>query len=302
MELRQLEYFLVVARELHFRHAAEQLHISQPPLSRHIMELESELGTKLFERTTRGVRLTPAGEVLKGEAYKLLQHSDLVKQMIASLPSIKDRKIRFGLVGSTLHSFFPDLVETISRSRPGLSFELHELGSSEQIKALEAGRLDLGILRSWAVTTGVDFVPLMDETLSLVYPAYMQQEGGKDPELPDLAPFPCVAFSNTCAPMLQELADRICTRAGFASRKSLIVDTYSAVLRYVERGLGWSIIPTQALAGTRHSFRQMVLFGIPERITLGLATRSGETDRTLLDLAERTRLFFASPSGDTMAC
>lgn len=266
------------------------------------MELEDELGTKLFERTTRGVSLTPAGEILKEEAYGLLRHSDLVKQKIASLPSRGDRIIRLGLVGSALHSFFPNLVETLKRSRPELLFELHELGSSEQLKDLEAGKLDIGFLRSWVVTPAVNFVPLADETLSLIYPVGMFEEESMEPELNDLAPFPCIAFSNTCASRLQELSDRICSRAGFASKKGLIVDTYSAVLRYVECGLGWSIIPTQALMEGRHTFRHRVLYGIPERITLGIALRRHESDRTLLDLVELARLSFELPSNDTVAC
>ena len=85
MDLRHLNYFLAVAEELNFGRAAERLHISQPPLSRQIMELEEELGVALFERGPKGVKITPAGLYLEKEAARLLGRVALVKERIRAI-------------------------------------------------------------------------------------------------------------------------------------------------------------------------------------------------------------------------
>jgi DNA-binding transcriptional LysR family regulator len=85
LDLRQLDAFVAVAEELHFGHAAARIHIAQSPLSRIIQKLESELGTPLFVRNNRNVRLTPAGEALLDGARELLELADRVASRVASV-------------------------------------------------------------------------------------------------------------------------------------------------------------------------------------------------------------------------
>jgi len=284
MEIRQLRSFLSVAKELHFRRAAERLHISQPPLSRQIMDLEDELGVKLFTRTTRGVSLTPAGEYLKDEAQKVLDHSEQIMRRIAHIEDEAGYRVRVGFVGSAMLSFLPRLIRRLEEGRPAMSLELLELGSAEQVKALEARRIDLGFIRAWVASRSIDFAPLADETLSVVYADSLVAGGEGDWALEELAPLPYIALSDECAPVLQGLADRICARAGFAPRKSLVVDHYGSALRLAGAGLGWSILPTQALEDSRLDLRSRALDGVPERIVVGLASRKGESDPLILEL------------------
>lgn len=90
MSLAQLTYFVAVAEEQHLTRAATRLHISQPPLTRHIRELESELGVTLFERTRRGMRLLPAGETLLRRARQILELVELTRQDLKAAPTLDD--------------------------------------------------------------------------------------------------------------------------------------------------------------------------------------------------------------------
>jgi DNA-binding transcriptional LysR family regulator len=284
MDIRQLGYFLSVAEELHFGRAAERVHISQPPLSRQIMELEEELGVKLFDRTTRGVRLTPAGEYLKIEAQRILQQSELIKERIAQIGEEAGHRIRLGFVGSAIYSFLPELVGRLKKDKPELSFEFFELGSDEQAKALLSGKIDLGIIRSWIKEGGISFTPIAEETLSVVYAdsLYQAVEGGS--VLGNLARLPFITFSEACAPVLKEVGDRICARAGFSPQRAFISDHYDSVLRFVAAGLGWAIVPTLAYKNSRLDMRSIELADLPERIVIGVASREDESDPLILEL------------------
>src|SRR5699024_2873906 len=110
MELRQLNYFLTLARFLHFRKAAEELHISEQPLSYQIKKLETELGYKLFERTTRSVKLTPAGIAFKAKVTKSL---DLLKQGVNEGAAIANRQagiLRIAYNSMGLHNVIPNII------------------------------------------------------------------------------------------------------------------------------------------------------------------------------------------------
>jgi DNA-binding transcriptional LysR family regulator len=293
MELRQLEYFLSVAEELHFGRAAERLHITQPPLSRQIMELEAELGVRLFDRTSRGVRLTPSGEYLKKEAAWLLQRSETIKERIALIDEESGHRVRIGFVGSAIYSFLPELIGELKRNKSDLWFEFFEIGTDEQAKALVAGKIDIGFMRSWLHESGIRFAPLADETLSVVYADSLLVEGMSEPGLGNLAHLPFIAYSRTCAPVLQEVADRICARAGFNPRKVFIADQYDSVLRLVGAGLGWAIVPTLAYRNSSLEIRSIELSDLPERIVIGFASREDEADPYVLDLIERIERFFS---------
>ncbi|MDP5308042.1 LysR family transcriptional regulator [Paracoccus spongiarum] len=147
MDLRQLRYFVAVARERNFTRAAERLNIAQPPLSRQIQLLEEELGVTLILRTSRPIRLTDAGRLFHEQALQVLGRVDQMKDATRRVGMNRNRVLSIGFVASTLYGGLPVLVRKLRQSAPELDIQLIELLSIQQIPALKEGRIDVGFGR-----------------------------------------------------------------------------------------------------------------------------------------------------------
>ena len=147
IDLKQLKYFLAVAEEKSFSRAAERLHISQPPLSQQIMKLESELGVRLFARTTRTFELTVAGKALMVEATELLARMRMTIDTIRQIDRGEVGRLRVGIVGSAMWGPIPSLLEEFQTKFPRVTWTLHELGPTLQYEALRAKQIDVGFWR-----------------------------------------------------------------------------------------------------------------------------------------------------------
>ena len=147
MELRHLRYFVVVAEELHFRRAAERLHMSQPPLSQQIRALEEEVGATLLLRNQRKVELTAAGAAFLERAREILAPVEDAARQARRVQRGEVGRLAVGFVGSAMYSFVPELLRAFREQSPDIALRLHELGTSEQLRQLEDGRLDVGFMR-----------------------------------------------------------------------------------------------------------------------------------------------------------
>ncbi len=147
IDLKQLKYFLAVAEEKSFSRAAERLHISQPPLSQQIMKLESELGVRLFTRTTRSFELTVAGRALMTEAAELLGKMRMTIDTIRQIDRGEVGRLRVGIVGSAMWGPIPGLLEQFQSQFPRVTWTIHELGPNDQYDALRAKQIDVGFWR-----------------------------------------------------------------------------------------------------------------------------------------------------------
>ncbi len=147
MELRQLRYFVAVAEELHFRRAAARLHISQPPLSQQIHQLESEIGCTLLARTRRRVELTPAGEAFLHDARVVLGELEGAVSTAQRIGSGQTGRLRVNFVGSALLSIVPGAVQRFRTARPNVEIQIRERPTVEQIRAVIAGAVDVGLVR-----------------------------------------------------------------------------------------------------------------------------------------------------------
>ena len=147
IDLKQLKYFLAVAEEKSFSRAAERLHISQPPLSQQIMKLESELGVKLFARTTRTFELTVAGKALMSEASELLAKMRMTIDTIRQIDRGEVGRLRVGIVGSAMWGPIPSLLEEFQSKYPRVTWTIHEFGPTVQYEALRAKQIDVGFWR-----------------------------------------------------------------------------------------------------------------------------------------------------------
>ena len=171
MDLRQLHYFVVVARESNFTRAADQLHMAQPPLSRQIQALEEELGVLLFLRKHRPVRLTDAGRVFYEQALQILARVEQMKEVTRRVGLDQRTVFSIGFVASTLYADVPPLVRQLRKNAPELEIQLVELTSVQQVEALNEGRINVGIGRIPHNDPNVMGIVLREERLAVAIPA-----------------------------------------------------------------------------------------------------------------------------------
>ena len=161
MELRVLRYYLTVAREENITRAAEILHITQPTLSRQMAELETQLNTKLFERSNRKVSLTDAGILLRRRAEELLALADKTEREFSGHDEEQTGLISIGCgVSAAVTDALPRLVETYAQNYPKVQFELRTGSAAVTKDQLDKGLLDLGILIEPVEIEKYDFLRL----------------------------------------------------------------------------------------------------------------------------------------------
>ncbi|WP_432038514.1 LysR family transcriptional regulator [Streptomyces cucumeris] len=146
MELRTLRYFVAVAEELHFGRAATRLHMSQPPLSRSIKQLEAEVGALLFARSPAGVTLTPVGTVLLEEARALLDHADRVRVRVTAAAGMGT--ITVGILGDGTDPGVARLAGAYRRHHPGIDIRIRDTDLTDPTCGLRTGLVDVALTRA----------------------------------------------------------------------------------------------------------------------------------------------------------
>ena len=244
MELRHLLYFKTVAEELHFRKAALKLFISQPPLSRQIRELEEELGARLFDRNNKKVSLTPAGIYFKKQVDQIFSQLTESKVMVKQLQDNLSGELRIGYISSTYHQQLLDTLKEMRGVFPFLSVKLFEIPTVKQVKALEEGKLDIGIMRAPVNSEKLSARTLFHDPFVLAVPA-------ETPEIADihhwslfLAKQPFIFFNRDYAPVYHQKLLEICQRMGFIPEISHEANNVHSILRLVAHGAGVSILPS----------------------------------------------------------
>src|SRR5580692_1009607 len=146
MELRHLRYFVAVAEEQNITRAALRLHLSQPPLSRQIRNLEDELGIALFDHEANAVRLTEAGRVFLTEARMILRHAEKAAQMAKEVAGGRRGDIQIGYAPSLTVEILPRALRHFRKSNPGVRVQLHDLSTQEMLHGLTDGKLHAALL------------------------------------------------------------------------------------------------------------------------------------------------------------
>lgn len=244
MELRHLRYFVAVAEAGNLSRAAEKLFIAQPPLSLQIRQLEEEVGTPLFSRHPKGMKLTPAGEALLPNARDLLERA-------ADLADTAGRAARagtltLGFVPSAGSTVIPGLVRHLRATQPGVELRLAEMISDEQHEALVAGRIDGGIARTASRHPHLHVACSLADPFCLALPA---SRAGQLPDVVDLrglASESFVAFTRHRGPAYFDRAIRLCGDAGFSPRIRYEASTLHGVLDLVGADLGVALVPSTA--------------------------------------------------------
>jgi LysR family transcriptional regulator, benzoate and cis,cis-muconate-responsive activator of ben and cat genes len=248
MELRHLRYFLAVADELHFGRAAARLHIAQPPLSRQIQQLEEELGFALFTRTARRVRLTDAGRAFHAEARSIVARVGEATEAARRVARGEAGALAVGFVASATYALLPRLYRRFRERHPGVALTLAELSTAEQVEALRAGHIQVGLARPPVGDDTLAVEPLDEEPLVVALPARHRLAAERDVPLRALAAEPFVLFPRRPRPGWIDFVLGACAAAGFRPIVAQEVLELSTTVTLVAAGIGVTLVPASAQA------------------------------------------------------
>lgn len=281
IELRHLAYFKVVAEELHFRRAAERLHITQPGLSRQIKQLEEVIGVALFLRDKRSVQLTASGKFLLEEVAVIQNQLEQVIQTTRLIGKGEEGELRIGFVGSAMHGVIPDLLKRLSLQFPKIHTRLDQLDNLQQIDAITHDRLDVGFIRSQQVPEGVNRREVFNEPFSLVVPEGHSLDIHHFEQVSQLKEEHFILFSQDYSYDYFQLVMSIFEDQGFTPKVLHRSVHPSTIFRLVEQGLGVAIVPSSL----QHGFDLMVRFinldQLPQRTVLSAIWKEGNRNPVL---------------------
>lgn len=244
MELRQLRYFVALAEKLHFARAAESLHITQPSLSQQMRVLEDDLGVQLFERSKRHVALTQEGEVLLPYARHMLSLAEDARRELADRSGLQKGHIRLGVTPTVGSRLLPDSLKRFHQLHPGIELTITEDGSIELARMLDRGELDLAVLVDEGVTNRFQLELLFEERIVIALPKghAMANRQISFEELKDESFVLCRDGYH-----LRDLTLEVCEAAGFSPKVSVSGTDVDTALRFVEAGLGITLVPDLAI-------------------------------------------------------
>ncbi|SDN06493.1 DNA-binding transcriptional regulator, LysR family [Methylobacterium phyllostachyos] len=241
MELRHLRYFLAVARHLNFTAAAESLGVAQPPLSQQIRDLEAEIGTALFVRTTRRVALTPAGLDFLAEAAAILERAGGAVERARAIGAGTAGILNVGLTGSMLAGPLARAIRDYARAYPDVDLRIHEMSPDRQIALLRSGQTDVSFLRCPPPDADLIRARAWREGVRLVLPKG-HRLAASPVALADLAGERFVFLRLADSRFAKYLWDR-CTEAGFVPTITHQAVEAASLTSLVAAGLGIAIIP-----------------------------------------------------------
>lgn len=244
MELRHLRYFIAVAEELHFGRAAERVRIAQPPLSQQIMALENEIGVPLFLRTKRHVELTAAGRSFLIEARKTLAQADHAIHTARRAARGESGRLIVGFVNSAVSGESLSIFRLMHRRYPDISLVLQDLTSEEQVAAMKAHQIDVGLIRPPVPDAGSLSVRVAwRESFLIALPHGHRLARQKVVAMRELENESFLLISRHLAPGYYDQLVGLCAKAGFTPKVVQEAHSLQTIVSLISAGLGISLVP-----------------------------------------------------------
>lgn len=256
MEFRQLRYFVAVAEEKHFGRAARRVHISQPPLSIQIRNLEEELGVQLLDRHTRNVVLTDAGRVFLEHAQTILLAADKAQQVTSQAQAGLYGRLEIGFISSATLTVLPPALREFRHHYPGVELTLREVSSGHQIDALYKGSIQLGLLRLPIQAPGVCIEPLFRESLVVALPTGHELTDQQTLSMETIAAYPLVFFDRQHIPGLHDHIRELFHTIGRSPQIAQYAVSLQTITGLVASDIGIAILPESS----RHLNRDGVVY------------------------------------------
>lgn len=245
LELSELRAFVVLANELHFRKASEQLFLSQPALTKKIQRLEQKVRGPLLVRSRRKVSLTEAGRVLLRTASKLLRDAESAVAETKAAGEGRAGTLRIGFGIASVSEILPRTILRFRHLYPQVELQMRDMSSPSQLAALLDGVLDVGLLRMPVENPELVSVPLFREHLVLAVPPDLSHrpKGG----LSAFRNRPFIFLPRSVSETFHDHAMNLCRRAGFIPQIVQEASETFTVLNLVRAGLGVSLVPSSAV-------------------------------------------------------
>lgn len=292
-EISQLRCFVAVAEELHFSRAAERLNMTQPPLSRQIRLLEHSVGVALLERTSRSVALTAAGKAFLPEATRILRLAQEAAVKARRTAKGEQGTLSIGFSAASGYSLLPAVVRGIRQCCPDVALNLKELVSTAQVEALNAGEIDLGLMRPHTVSSDLESVLMVTESLMLAIQASDADSWPAAPTLACLHGRPFVMYSPYEArPFYQMLSERF-AKAGVVPDIVEHIGQVHTMLALVGAGMGAALI---AEGAGRLKFEGIVMRKVTTDPVHLVATYRRDNDNPVLQLLKERVLASFHPA------
>lgn len=268
IELRHLNYFKLLAEELHYRKAAEKLFISQSALSQQIKQLEQYLGHALFDRNNKRVVLNEAGKLFYKDAVQVIQKMQIAVNNVQLLQKGNTGQLGISFVASAMQSILPVLLKQFNSDCPNIEFHLEELTNKEQLLALEKGDIDLGFMRSNQVGQDMMIKSVYKETFTLVLPTDHPMSAQDFKHIGELKDEYFILFPNDQSQLYYQQIINLCADQGFIPKLSHRSIHAPTIFKLVENGMGLSIIPTSLATSGNPGVKFIELKNIPQQTEL----------------------------------
>lgn len=242
-ELNHLRSFVVVAAELNFRRAAKRLNMTQPPLSRQIQQLEYGIGVQLFDRTGRSVRLTTAGKRFLAEAQDLLRRAEVAALSARRVEAGKEGTVVLGFIPVAALDFLPDVISTLKRELPDVELILKEMQTVDQVEALPANTIDLGIMRLPQNLKGLKAACIRRECYMLAVPQNHTLASEESLSVADLHGQDFLMYSPSEGNYSYESLNSLFISSGIEPNFVQFLGQSLSLLSMVDAGLGVALVP-----------------------------------------------------------
>lgn len=241
VDIRQLSYFMEVARQMSFSKAAQKLNLTQPTLSKMVKNLEDELQVTLFERTTKHVQLTDAGIIVLGEAKEIMRLIENMSSKLSDMMEIKQGRIKIGLPPVIGSLFFPKLLSDFHAMYPQIHIQLYEEGAKRVEKLVDDGSVDFGFAVLPVDENSFDTFPFVKRELKLI--VYPEHKFAREQQvtLGDLRNETFISFIEDFA--LHDSIREHCIRAGFEPTVAYESSQWDFISEMVANKQGVSILP-----------------------------------------------------------
>ncbi|WP_119166129.1 LysR family transcriptional regulator [Algihabitans albus] len=300
MEFRQLRYFVAVAEEGNIGRAADKLHISQPPVSRQIQALETELGVQLLVRTPKGVEMTEAGRLFFEDARRVLAQVERAAERSRAADRGEIGRLDVAFFGSPVYRAVPLALRAFRRSQPATDVSLVRMGKKDQIAALREGRIHVGFGRYYNQSPGIRIEKLAEEDLYVAVPQDLPLSVRTEVSLDEIAELPLVLFPSGDRPSFADEVIGVFRQEGIDVQVDSIASDSTAALALIATGNRCAIVP-EAIGALRFpTLRFVRIANCPIKAPVNCVFSEADRAPVLVEFLKSIRALSFGSKGNTV--